>query len=98
MDMHVDQAGQGEASREIVRRWAMRVHDSGNRSTGDLDGRVGASALHRIDNGNAMELKPAFCRARRRRRPLQAEVVEYAHRETIPGQAAFNMNMSIYSY
>ena len=88
MDMHVDQARQGETSREFVRRWPMRVHDSGNRSTGDLDGRVGASALHRIDNGNAIDLKPAFCRDWWRCRPSQAEVVEYTHREAIPGQAA----------
>ena len=38
----------------------------------------------RIDNGNAVDLKPAFCRDWRRCRPPQAEVVEYTHREAIP--------------
>ncbi len=96
--MHVDQAGQGEASRKIARAWALCVQNGGDRSTRDLDGGVAAPVLHRIDDGNAIELKFACCRDWRRRRPPEAKVVEYAHRKTFPNQAARNMNMSIYSY
>jgi hypothetical protein len=98
MNVHVDQAGEGEAARKIARGRGLRVRNGGDRSIRDLDGGVAAPALHRIDDGNAIELKFAFCRDWRGRRAPEAKVVEYAHRESSPIKMRRNMNVSIYSY
>ena len=64
--------------------WAGRVHDRRNRAVRRPRGSRWAPALHRIDHGDAAELKAAFCREGRRRRPAQTETGEHAHGEPLP--------------
>ena len=76
MDVHVDQAGQGETSRKAGSGCGRRVADPRDRAAGNLDGSILSAAVHRVDDGDAVDLKPAFRSVSRWSWPLKSKAVE----------------------
>ena len=84
MDVHVDQAGQGEAA-GVIRLGFGRfgvgraLGDVRYRAIGKRKRRAGAPFVRRIDHGDAANAETALRGCSRRCLALQAEIGEHAH-------------------